>query len=130
MIGNSKKAEKQTNLIELRQEKQKLQRQKANAPAAFSQASKDRLATIKSEIDELSKKLELPNPKGFGETSVMTVTASFHRLQVVIWTMVLGVVFVQTVAQVMSMPEFPETLLTLLGISNATYLGFKIPEKL
>lgn len=54
---------------------------------------------------------------------------SFPRLQVVIWTILLGIVFVQTVAQVMSMPEFPETLLALLGVSNVTYLGFKIPEK-
>jgi hypothetical protein len=55
--------------------------------------------------------------------------ASFHRLQVVIWTLVLGATFIQTVAKMMSMPEFSDTLLTLLGISNATYLGFKIPEK-
>ena len=54
---------------------------------------------------------------------------SFHRLQVVIWTGVLGVVFVYSVMRVMSMPEFPETLLILMGISNGTYLGFKIPEK-
>ena len=53
---------------------------------------------------------------------------SFHRLQVVIWTVILGVIFVWSVAQVMSMPEFSETLLILLGISNGTYLGFKIPE--
>ena len=130
VIGNSKKLEKQTKLAELRQEEQKFQEQKANSLAAFPQVSKDRLAAIKSEIDKLSKQLEAANPEGFGETSVTTATArSFHRLQVVIWTMVLGAVFVQTVAQVMSMPEFPETLLTLLGISNATYLGFKIPEK-
>ncbi|MBF8275912.1 MAG: hypothetical protein HW390_985 [Candidatus Brocadiaceae bacterium] len=54
---------------------------------------------------------------------------SFPRLQVVIWTILLGIVFVQTVAQEMSMPEFPETLVALLGVSGATYLGFKIPEK-
>ena len=54
---------------------------------------------------------------------------SFHRLQVVIWTAVLGVVFVGSVSRTMSMPEFSDTLLTLLGISNGTYLGFKIPEK-
>lgn len=53
---------------------------------------------------------------------------SFHRLQVVIWTLVLGAVWIRSVADVMSMPEFSETLLTLLGISNATYLGFKFPE--
>ena len=55
--------------------------------------------------------------------------ASFHRLQVVIWTLLLGAVFVRTVTQLMTMPVFPESLLTLLGVSNLTYLGFKIPEK-
>jgi hypothetical protein len=54
---------------------------------------------------------------------------SFHRLQVVIWTLILGTVFIYSVKQVMSMPEFSETLLVLMGISNGTYLGFKIPEK-
>lgn len=53
---------------------------------------------------------------------------SFHRVQVVVWTLLLGVVFVRSVAAVMSMPEFPESLLLLMGISNATYLGFKFPE--
>ncbi len=54
---------------------------------------------------------------------------SFHRVQVVLWTLLLGGVFLNSVAQVLSMPEFPESLLLLMGISNATYLGFKIPEK-
>lgn len=56
--------------------------------------------------------------------------ASFHRVQVVLWTLLLGGVFLNSVAQVLSMPEFPESLLLLMGISNATYLGFKIPEKI
>lgn len=55
--------------------------------------------------------------------------ASFHRVQVVIWTVLLGAVFVWSVVEVISMPEFPPTLLLLLGISNGTYLGFKFPEK-
>jgi hypothetical protein len=50
-------------------------------------------------------------------------------VQVVIWTLVLGAVFVRSVLQTISMPEFPETLLVLMGISNATYLGFKTAEK-
>lgn len=54
---------------------------------------------------------------------------SFHRMQVVIWTLLLGMVFVRSVANVMSMPEFPETLLIMMGISNGVYLGFKFPEK-
>ena len=50
-----------------------------------------------------------------------------HRLQVLLWTFVLGVVFVASVAHVLSMPEFNTTLLALMGISGATYLGFKMP---
>ena len=53
---------------------------------------------------------------------------SFHRLQVVIWTFVLGAVFLLKVAHVLSMPEFPETLLALMGISNGTYIGYKLKE--
>ena len=53
---------------------------------------------------------------------------SFQRLQVVIWTLILGFVFAWTVANTCSMPEFENTLLVLMGISNGLYLGFKIPE--
>jgi hypothetical protein len=37
-------------------------------------------------------------------------------------------VFAWTVANTCSMPEFENTLLVLIGISNGLYLGFKIPE--
>ena len=53
---------------------------------------------------------------------------SFHRFQVVIWTLILGSVFAWTVANTCAMPEFENTLLVLMGISNGLYLGFKIPE--
>jgi hypothetical protein len=49
-------------------------------------------------------------------------------LKRVFWTIVLGGVFVWTVTQVVAMPEFPEGLLTLLGISNGTYVALKVPE--
>ncbi len=52
---------------------------------------------------------------------------SFHRYQMLIWTLVLGVVFVVTVAKTRSLPVFDDTLLALLGISNGTYLGFRLP---
>jgi len=50
---------------------------------------------------------------------------SFHRLQTVMWTVILGLIFIFEVASVISMPEFNTSLLTLLGISNGMYLGFK-----
>jgi hypothetical protein len=54
---------------------------------------------------------------------------SLHRFQMLIWTVVLGVIFVASVWNNLAMPEFSATLLGLLGISAGTYLGFKIPEK-
>ncbi len=54
---------------------------------------------------------------------------SFHRLQVMIWTLVLTVIFVVSVYQHLDMPDFDNQLLALMGISNGTYLGFKLPEK-
>lgn len=53
---------------------------------------------------------------------------SFHRFQMLAWTIVLGIVFVGQVYQALAMPEFGETLLSLTGISAGTYLGLKIPE--
>lgn len=53
---------------------------------------------------------------------------TFQRLQVVIWTIILGFIFAWSVADTFSMPEFEPTLLILMGISNGLYLGFKIPE--
>jgi hypothetical protein len=52
-----------------------------------------------------------------------------HRFQIVVWTFVLGVIFVSSVLIELSMPTFSPTLLTLMGISAGTYLGFKFPEK-
>jgi hypothetical protein len=94
------------------------------------------MAAIKREVDalakeiaDLSQELAPGQSKGFWRDILDDGNGtSFHRLQVVIWTVVLGAVFIQSVQQVMSMPEFPDTLLYLMGISNGTYIGFKFPE--
>src|SRR6185369_4468501 len=54
---------------------------------------------------------------------------TFHRFQIVVWTIVLGVIFGWTVWKRLAMPEFSDTLLALMGISAGTYLGFKFPER-
>lgn len=54
---------------------------------------------------------------------------SLHRLQMVVWTIVLGAVFLGGVVRDFGMPEFNTTLLALMGISSGTYLGFKVPER-
>jgi hypothetical protein len=53
---------------------------------------------------------------------------NFHRFQMLVWTVVLGIIFVSQVYKALAMPEFSDTLLSLMGISAGTYLGLKIPE--
>jgi hypothetical protein len=50
---------------------------------------------------------------------------AFHRYQMVVWTVVLGVVFVVLVYRDLAMPDFDASLLGLMGISSGTYIGFK-----
>jgi hypothetical protein len=53
---------------------------------------------------------------------------ALHRLQVFCWTWILGIVFVIAVYRGLAMQDFSPTLLVLMGISSAGYVGFKIPE--
>lgn len=54
--------------------------------------------------------------------------AEVSRLQMLVWNGVLGVIFLwQSIFQ-WSMPEFDPTLMTLLGISSAAYVGFKLAK--
>lgn len=54
---------------------------------------------------------------------------SFHRFQIVVWTVVLGFIFSRRVLNHLAMPDFGTNLLTLMGISSGTYLGLKLPEQ-
>ena len=54
---------------------------------------------------------------------------SFHRFQMILFTLILAVIFVVRVGYGLAMPEFDGTLLGLMGISNGTYLGFKMQGK-
>ncbi len=54
--------------------------------------------------------------------------AEVSRLQLLVWNGILGVIFLwQSIFQ-WKMPEFDATLMTLLGISSAAYVGFKIAK--
>ncbi len=53
---------------------------------------------------------------------------SLHRMQIVVWTVVLGVVFVTRVWHELAMPVFSDTLLGLMGLSSVTYVALKVPE--
>ncbi len=53
---------------------------------------------------------------------------SIARFQMLVMTIVLGLMFLFDVATRLIMPEFDASLLTLMGISAGTYVGLKIPE--
>ena len=53
---------------------------------------------------------------------------ALHRLQALCWTLTLGAIFIYGVYRQLAMPEFSGTLLTLMGISSAGYVGFKFQE--
>jgi hypothetical protein len=130
VIGEGKKAGKKQEIAALETAKQQLEKQRLDDPAGFPQASQARLVEIGNEIAELQRALQPPRSEGFWRDICSDGSGlSFHRLQVVLWTLILGATFVWEVTQAISMPEFSETLLILLGISSGTYLGFKFPEK-
>ncbi len=52
---------------------------------------------------------------------------ALDRVQILVWTIVLGLIFLSTVILELTMPEFSGTLLALMGISSGTYIGFKLP---
>lgn len=54
---------------------------------------------------------------------------ALDRFQVLVWTLVLGGIFLNSVFWDLTMPEFSATMLALMGISSGTYIGFKLPMK-
>lgn len=89
-----------------------------------------RMKEIQPEISNNLNVLKPKKSRGFMLDILTDATGySFHRLQMFVWTIVLGILFIYSVWTRLSMPEFSATLLALQGITAGTYLGFKIPEK-
>src|SRR5271157_4563602 len=100
-------------------------------------AKQTELKTKQEEIDELRPKIDELKNKAKPVPSVGFLQdllsddegVSFHRFQMFAWTLVLTVIFVTTVYDGLSMPDFDATLLGLMGISGGTYIGFKLPAQ-
>lgn len=103
----------------------------ANPPPAVAQA-----AQLNSEILDRVNLLRTYEAAiaGFKSTGWYSDIVSdvngpaLHRLQVLCWSALLGLIFLIGVWQNLTMPEFSATLLAVLGISGAGYVGFKYPE--
>lgn len=88
------------------------------------------LTENESKIRQADAQLAPPVTAGFLTDLLSDATGiSFHRFQMFVWTIILGIVFVVKVQGELAMPEFDATLLGLMGISAGTYIGFKFPEQ-
>lgn len=119
--------EDQNKLLQLEQTNERLlndlKRDKKGTETWLTKTAE--LEANKLEMDKLEQQSRgffydiLTNPLG---------EINFHRYQIVIWTVVLGGVFLYMVLQNFKMPEFDATLLGLQGISSGTYLALKRQE--
>ena len=93
------------------------------------QEARKRLADVNQQIQVFTPPASASVSKGFLRDILSDASGySFHRFQIFAWTIVLGIMFVSSVYNNLSMPEFSATLLGLMGISSGTYIGFKFPE--
>ena len=94
------------------------------------QENQAKLAEADRNIADAEGRLSKPVSESFWRDILTDANGiTLHRFQIVIWTAVLGTLFVYGVYRDLTMPEFSGTLLALMGISSGTYLGFKIPER-
>ena len=92
--------------------------------------SRTRLGQIDQQLRTLSAQQPATVSSGFLRDILSDSSGySFHRFQIFAWTIVLGIIFLSSVYNSLSMPEFSTTLLGLMGLSAGTYIGFKFPEQ-
>jgi hypothetical protein len=103
----------------------------AAVPDAFEIAKlEDQLITLNNKKRTYDDAKATFKTQGFWKDITTDVNGpALHRLQVVVWTVILGGVFVAGVYRDLAMPEFSPTLLALMGVANGAYLGFKFPEQ-
>jgi hypothetical protein len=102
------------------------------AAEAASPASpeKDALAAQRDTLETQRDELATMNPSAWRRVLEDWLTDnrvySFHRYQMFVWTIVLGMVFISKVWQFRELPIFDNSMLALMGLTSGTYLGFKL----
>jgi len=92
--------------------------------------SRTRIGQIEQQLRTLSSQQSATVSSGFLRDILSDSSGySFHRFQIFAWTIVLGIIFMSSVYNNLTMPEFSSTLLGLMGLSAGTYIGFKFPEQ-
>jgi hypothetical protein len=79
---------------------------------------------------DLSRRTQFPSttPHFFKDLTSDEGGVAVHRVQMLIFTIVVGLMFLNQVFTTCTMPRFDINTLLLLGISGATYIGFKTTE--
>lgn len=94
------------------------------------QENRTRLSQVNQQIQTVTPAASRGVSNGFLRDILSDASGySFHRFQIFAWTIVLGIIFISSVYNTLTMPEFSPTLLGLMGLSSGTYLGFKFPEQ-
>jgi hypothetical protein len=103
----------------------------ANIPAhSASGQGSNRSPTVKQLWDEYEAQVRDFKATGFLKDLVEDANGpTIHRWQILIWTVILGAIYLAGVYTNLETPTFGANLLALMGISGGVYLGFKIPEK-
>ena len=93
-------------------------------------AKQQRQSTLESDLQKARKALTPLKSEGFFRDILRDANGiTFHRFQLLVWTIVLGLIFCVSVYRSLAMPQFSDTLLALMGITSGTYIGFKFPEQ-
>jgi hypothetical protein len=88
-----------------------------------------RLAEVVQALGQAAPAVQTPTEGFFRDILSDGEGYSFHRFQIVMWSIALGGVFISKVYNNLTMPEFSTTLLGLMGMSSGTYIALKFPEK-
>jgi hypothetical protein len=134
MINATKRDTANTDLSTLVPQRDKLAAEVAalnpNADAVALAEKQAQLNELNQKIADAQSGLSKPVSEGLRKDLLTDVNGiALHRFQMLIWTIILGVIFLIGVYRDLAMPAFSGTLLALMGISAGTYLGFKIPER-
>jgi hypothetical protein len=112
---------------------QALQDQKTDGPKPIDPEQADAAAALKRAEAELAA-LDAETPDAPPSRRFLRDILnddgepSLARFQHVAWTLILGAVYLNAAYQTLTLPTLEPVLLVLLGISGATYIGFKAAE--
>ncbi len=145
MVDSSKAAKNNVEILKLNQQLNDWNQKVANASTKLAAVTDESTRQIvQNELNQLQaskalveSQIKQKRAEAIGQPSDGFINdilndqsgISFHRFQMFVWTVVLGIIFIWSVYEKLEMPEFSGTMLALMGISSGTYIGFKFPEK-